>query len=742
MKTNTLNAKKNLFILIVTLSYLALFSLETIFVVKNSLALTLATGKTGKVTLATGEEKKVYYPIGKGIKKAAANLKEMIKVMPSKGSVDNLYKLHNGEADLCLAQSDITYYAFKGLKPFSDEMTDIRIIASLYTEAVHILIRKPLLVKSISEFRDKRIFLGPIDSGTRPNAISIIETFGISQREYDDSSLSSGKVIDALKNNEIDIAFMTSGTPSDDVKEILKKEYAYILNPNQIDLDLIKDNNPSFIEKEIPKEDYNLDKDIVTVGITALLVTKEGVDEASIYNITKSIFTYKNDLGVDYKKAEEIDLDSSFNTLLDLNIDIIAKGAKDFYTEEKLYEKRERSNKLIEDLKKALFVILFIAFIMILNTAFLNFNKIKRFLRKKEVVIIFIIFLFTWIAGSYLLSIFEGTDNNGNYDSFVSSLWSSLVNMVSFGTKELNTAEGKFCSTVMMVLTYSGIASFTGIMFSNIIKTSFTGGKKLDKISNHYVLVNWNDKGIGIIEQLHSSDLVEKKNIIIVSDSEHTISFSEKQEFDDVYCINGNPTDEAVLKRANVHKAYSVIILADKDKNIADGKSILSILAIRKICREEGGHTPIIAEIIDPQKVNLAKYAGIGKEGFVEIVSSEALGQRLLSQAAVNPGLTEIYKELLTFSGKSSEIYKCKAPDEIIGKSAGEVFKWVFSLRDNGINVIPIGISRNGKIYINPCKEDEQEIGGIVDDDHLFIICCNECDLKRVQEKALVLNDA
>ena len=77
--------------------------------------------------------------------------------------------------------------------------------------------------------------------------------------------------------------------------------------------------------------------------------------------------------------------------------------------------------------------------------------------------------------------------------------------------------------------------------------------------------------------------------MVIIHDEADEIDLPDKQDeaaFSDVYIVKGDPTSEVVLRRAKVPKAYSVVILTDdREGKRADGKSILTCIAIRNICR-------------------------------------------------------------------------------------------------------------------------------------------------------------
>ena len=89
----------------------------------------------------------------------------------------------------------------------------------------------------------------------------------------------------------------------------------------------------------------------------------------------------------------------------------------------------------------------------------------------------------------------------------------------------------------------------------------------------------------------------DKRPVVIIHDETDEIDLPDKADeaaFSDVYIVKGDPTSEVVLRRAKVPKAHSVIVLTDdREGKHADGKSILTCIAIRNICK--GDKQPNIA---------------------------------------------------------------------------------------------------------------------------------------------------
>lgn len=112
-----------------------------------------------------------------------------------------------------------------------------------------------------------------------------------------------------------------------------------------------------------------------------------------------------------------------------------------------------------------------------------------------------------------------------------------------------------------------------------------------------------------------------------------------------------------------------------------------------------------------------------GMDCSVEVVCSRDLGQQLLAQAAVNPGVTKIYDDLLTFKKGTSEIYFYEVPNsKLVGKTFKEVKE---ACSKSSSNVIPIGIFHEGEMCVNPSDNNIVVKAG----DLIYAICDNKNEL-------------
>lgn len=184
------------------------------------------------------------------------------------------------------------------------------------------------------------------------------------------------------------------------------------------------------------------------------------------------------------------------------------------------------------------------------------------------------------------------------------------------------------------------------------------------QIRDHIVICHWNRKAMNIIRELHAPVVKDKRTVVVID--KDIGEMPKDDEFDDVYAIHGDPTDDKVLSRANIPEAKSAIILADeKESSYADSKSILIALAIENLNPD----VYTCVEVMDSRNIVHFRRTTVD-----EIISVSEISEKMLSQAAMNPGITSFFLELLTFQEDGNEIYLVGVPPAFVGKTFGDLF--------------------------------------------------------------------
>ena len=247
------------------------------------------------INIATGGTAGTYYPIGGAM---AEILNKAIPGMNASAqstgaSVANINMLKDGSVDLAIVQNDITYYASNGAEMFKDKKVDnLRGIATLYPETCQIVTLADSGIETIADFRGRRIAVGAAGSGTEANARQIMETYGISYSDIAVQYLSFGEAANALKDGNVDVAFVTAGFPTAAIQDIASQRKVRLIpvEPDKADLMIAK--YPFYTKANIPAGTYaGFDQDTSAVSIMAMLVATDKMDDALGGEVAKAIFT-------------------------------------------------------------------------------------------------------------------------------------------------------------------------------------------------------------------------------------------------------------------------------------------------------------------------------------------------------------------------------------------------------------------------------------------------------------------
>jgi voltage-gated potassium channel len=312
----------------------------------------------------------------------------------------------------------------------------------------------------------------------------------------------------------------------------------------------------------------------------------------------------------------------------------------------------------------------------------------------------------TWLVGAVILYSAEHRTTPG-FSSFVESLWSVWAMLFSGLDDDYtpHTATGRVTAMFLLVAGVGLAGLFTASVASLLVERYLRRRDVSNfEMDDHLVLCNWSSRGLEWIREVHSKIITEPRPIVIIHDTPDEIDLPDKQDepaFKDVYIVKGDPTNEVVLHRATVPKAYSVVVLSDaREGKHADGKSVLICIAIRQICR--GDHPPnIVVECHSPGNRH-----HLLKAGADEVVSSDSLGLRLLARSALFHGMSEFYQELLTVRRDANEVFLVPAPEELIGKNFTELSEAFLRYRADRRSCLLIGIQRGDEMMLNPIGDE------------------------------------
>lgn len=283
--------------------------------------------------IGTGGTGGTYYPIGGLIANAISSDKVNASAVASNGSVANVNAIVGGASESGFSQADVATWAYTGTgiyegKPKVDEL---RAIANLYPETVHVVVKKGLGAKSIADLKGKRISIDEPGSGSLVNAKAILAAYGITDKDYKAENIKPGPAIEKMKDGSLDAFFFTAGYPFGALTELGTTHGFELLAIDGAGAEALKKKFGFFAEDTIPDDVYKGTKGVKTLAVGAQWVTSSKIDAGLVYEVTKAMWSDKSRATLDAGHAKGKAIQKA-TALKGLGIPLHA-GAEKFYKE-------------------------------------------------------------------------------------------------------------------------------------------------------------------------------------------------------------------------------------------------------------------------------------------------------------------------------------------------------------------------------------------------------------------------
>lgn len=283
--------------------------------------------------IGTGGTGGTYYPVGGLIGNAISTDKLNVSAVATNGSVANVNGIVGGSMESGFAQADVSTWAYTGTGIYEGKpkVEELRAIANLYPESVHVVTKKGLGAKSIADLKGKRISLDEPGSGTLVNAKAILAAYGITERDIKPEYLKPAQSAEKLKDGSVDAFFSTTGYPQGSISELAATTGIELVPIDGAGRDKILAQYKFFATDKIPDGAYKDVKGVETISVGAQWITSSKQDAELIYEVTKAAWSDKTRAALDagHAKGKVIRKETA---LLGLGIPL-HPGAEKFYKE-------------------------------------------------------------------------------------------------------------------------------------------------------------------------------------------------------------------------------------------------------------------------------------------------------------------------------------------------------------------------------------------------------------------------
>ncbi len=244
--------------------------------------------------IGTGGTAGTYYPVGGMIANAVSQPgKIVVTAQATNGSVANVNGVAGGAMESGFSQSDVATWAYTGTGVYEGKpkVTDLRMIANLYPESIHLVVKKGSGIKSVADLKGKRVALDEPGSGTLVNARTVLAAYGVKESDLKPEYIKPNQAGDKLKDGALDAFFFVGGAPAGAIAELASSgagiELVPLAGPQA---EALRKSNPYLAVDTIPAGTYKDVPAVQTMAMGAQWVTSAKADTETVYQITKALY--------------------------------------------------------------------------------------------------------------------------------------------------------------------------------------------------------------------------------------------------------------------------------------------------------------------------------------------------------------------------------------------------------------------------------------------------------------------
>jgi len=270
------------------------------------------------IAIATGGTGGTYYPLGGALAQMLSNNIEglIVTAQSSNASIANCNLISRGQIETAFSQANTTYWSYTGTGVLKGKpaITNLRGIASLYPETIHIVATKASGIKTIEDLKGKRVGVGAPNSGTAADAEIILNAHGLTFDDIKADYLSFNEVAQRLIDGQIDAGFTTAGYPTSSIINIATKRDMVLVPISEEKAKELVAKIPYYGITTIPAGIYKgVDKPVLALATPALWICDAKLSPTLVYKMTKALWEHRDILEKVHSQGKNITLKTALD---------------------------------------------------------------------------------------------------------------------------------------------------------------------------------------------------------------------------------------------------------------------------------------------------------------------------------------------------------------------------------------------------------------------------------------------
>ena len=210
----------------------------------------------------------------------------------SSGSVENVNNVAARAIESGLTQADIAFWAYTGTGLYAERgpQDNLRAIAHLYNELVHVVVAADSEIQTIEDLRGRRVSLGDEGSGTLIDAREILTAYGLAEDDIDARYLRPDAASDAMMAGDLDAYVFVGGVPLLAVEDLARRMPVRLLPFNDEVAWQLRADLPFFTGAMFPADAYPGIPPVPTIAVGAMWITHDQLDPDLVYGLTQALW--------------------------------------------------------------------------------------------------------------------------------------------------------------------------------------------------------------------------------------------------------------------------------------------------------------------------------------------------------------------------------------------------------------------------------------------------------------------
>lgn len=220
-----------------------------------------------------------------------------VQAKGTKGSQENIRRLSDGNMQLALSNSAISYFAVRGESGWTKKH-HIRAVTTIAPNVAMFITLEDSGIKTIQDLKGKRVVCGPSGAGFDMFIEPLLEEHGVKMSDFEKLNNTQSGAVDLLADGNADAAFLGGAVPTGAVQQACSSHDVFFIPFDPEARERLVEKYPFFQPVTVPQSAYSDltgDYDGLNVG-SMHLITSADQPEDLIYHITKTIYEHRKDV--------------------------------------------------------------------------------------------------------------------------------------------------------------------------------------------------------------------------------------------------------------------------------------------------------------------------------------------------------------------------------------------------------------------------------------------------------------